>query len=349
MILTVISMAGVLAALFAPRLLAARRTVVLYTALAPEEQVGLEAVAQGFSRDFPAYTVVYHSMPAGSATPQGRPRADMYLLGHYALWRELAAGGLLAHVPDTIGTGAAGAAITAAYTSGGLTGGTGDGSRRYAVPVLWAPYGVYANRMVLTEKEAAAPESWSALMGALPRIHDHRHPVPLAVAGAVPRRMELAREVFAFNGGADGAAIFDTLLRDGLIHPSSERLDDEDTSAMLLDGRLAMVLAPATIRRSIAPEQLHRVRFYPLLTHDGRPPAVAARVVAAGAARRGLRKPAASAFLEYLTRASTQETWVSAAGSRVTFNAVHPSARVPDAEGATVAALGRIAGVILPE
>lgn len=329
-----------------------RRVIHVTTDLPGDEREGLSWMIERFSRSFPEYSVDvrYTGAEQNDVTARRRVRTDVFVVSSNSIWEELLANGDLVDIPAQIvpESGYSRGFLDAFSRSNSGRDGRGT-SAMYAVPIVWAPYGLFVNRNVMQEKGVPVPRSWDDMIDAIHRVAGTPSPIPIAVAGSVAGRVELVGRALSLNGGPAAHGLFDSLLRDGLIHPTSDRLTEEDTALMVRDGRVAMVLGPTTLRRFIDVGSAPGITFVPIPTYDGRPPVVAAKVVAAGFTRRGADKPSAREFLAFSMRPEVQEGYVAASGSRPIYNSVHSSARVPDAEGAVIAMMARIARLIIVE
>ena len=234
----------------------------------------------------------------------------------------------------------------------GADGGPVDTARYGFLPLLWSPYGLFVNLDVIKGKGYEIPQNWQELVEMVPAISGRPRPVPLALAGPKDQRLDQTRWLLTQlgpqpdtrptdRGLPSGQAVFDRWIREGLIHPMTTDLEEEDTALMLGDGRLAMVLAPLDFHRHLPRNSMDSIVFLVIPAHAGRAPAALARVVGAHVRGNSIKKPVVEDFVDFLAQPHNQELWVNRSGSRITFNALHRQARFPNEEGFRITALNR--------
>ncbi len=327
-----------------------RRVILITTDLPIDDHDGLSWMIGRFSRSFPGYSVELRFAGTEQNQERRNDKTDVYVVSSGSNMQYQLTNGNVVDIP-------AGVVPTSGYNAGFLDAfsrssraSNGQVSKTvFAIPIVWAPFGLFVNRSVMQENRVPIPQSWDGMIDAIHSVAGMPAPVPIAIAGSVAGRLELVAKILSLNGGPSAHGLVETFLREGLIHPTSERLTEEDTALMVRDGRVAMVLGPTTLRRFIDVGSAPHIQFVPIPTYDGRPPVVAARVVAASLTRRGAAKSGPRDFIAFSARPEVQEGFVAASGSRPTYNSVHSSARNPDADGAVIARLGRIARLIIVE
>ena len=220
------------------------------------------------------------------------------------------------------------------------------------LPLLWSPYGLFVNLDVIKGKGYEIPLNWQELVDMVPAISGRPRPIPLALAGPRDQRLDQTRWLLTQlgpqpdtrptdRGLPSGQAVFDRWIREGLIHPMTTDLEEEDMALMLGDGRLAMVLAPLEFHRHLPRNAVDSIVFLVIPAHAGRAPAALARVVGAQVRANSIKKPVVKDFVDFLAQPANQELWVNRSGSRITFNALHRQARFPNEEGFRITALNR--------